>query len=524
MAGGKPMEVVAGQVLVRFSTSPVGDAGAGGSGAGAPGAGEAGAGAPAEGKSPADVKAERSAVMAAKGAMDRGEVAGTGWTLIDLPPGMKVSEGMAWARTLPGAELVEPSHVLRVNRTPNDPYFSSQWAHLQVNAPSAWQFETGGTANVTVAVIDTGIEAAHGDLSGKLVGTSQFFNPNAGGAQSANQPSTPACNHATRVAGLAAASTDNGMGIAGMSWGAGLISLKVFRDADCLEAAGGCQASGCATSVPSVVNAIAHAQTLHGTAGIGKVVVNMSIGDAVTCPAALQVAVTNAVNAGLLLVASAGNDGDAVMSPANCTGVMPVGATDQANTVASFSSRGTAMAASGIVAPGVNVLTSSIGNSYGTASGTSFAAPIEAGTSALVWSARSLYTADQVKQTLRLAADNIGVSAEIGGAGRLNAFRALRLAARGTLVDFEGDQKAIAFPNPFRPTSDGQVTLTIPVSVQGRDTVVKVYDSGGRLVKEMTVTSWDGTNTAGRKVASGVYTFVVTTDKGGAVGRLTVVR
>ncbi|MBI5882017.1 MAG: S8 family serine peptidase [Elusimicrobia bacterium] len=506
LASGRPVEVVAGQVLVRFSAPGVeGTAGPGGSQAAA--------------LREAALVAERSRALTARGAADSGEVAHTGWTLVDLPPGMKVSEGLSWLKTLPGVAEVEPNHVLRVNRTPNDPQFSSQWALQQVSAAGAWEYELGGSSRVTVAVIDVGIDGTHDDLSGKLVGTSKSFDPT----------------------------------IAGMSWGAGLLSLKVFRGLpDCDLTENGCQLAGCATSIAAVANAIAHAQTLHNTAAIGKVVINMSIGDSVPCPGTLQTAVTDAVNAGLLLVASAGNDGDDVMSPANCVGVIPVGATDQSDAVASFSSRGPEMSANGLVAPGVSVLTTTPGDGYSGATGTSFASPMVAGAAALVWSARPGFAAHEVKQTLRLSADNIGVlamgsgggrapsgersatrayeglaplsqvMAELSGAGRLNAFRAVRMAVRGSQTDF--DLKAIAFPNPFRLAQDGQVTLSVPVSVQGSNRSIKIYNAVGGFVKEINGTTWDGKNAAGQRVASGVYTFVVTTDRGTAVGRLTVVR
>ncbi|MBI4677780.1 MAG: S8 family serine peptidase [Elusimicrobia bacterium] len=498
VADGRPVEVVAGQALVRFSSHSY-------------------------------------------QSKDHGEVAGTGWRLVVLSSGMKVAEGLAWLKTLPGVLDVEPNHVLRTTRMPSDPLASSQYALQRVNAFGAWEYDTGGTSRVTVAVIDTGIDGSHPDLSGKLTSTSQFYDPdNSDGDQTGvNQPPTPACNHATRVAGVAAAYTDNGLGIAGMSWGGGLISLKVFEDNDCGLTESGCEGATCATSVPVVVNAINYARGLHNTAGIGKVVINMSIGDSVNCPGPLQAAITNAVNAGVLVVASAGNDGNAVMSPANCSGVVPVGATDQSDAVASFSSRGVALAANGLVAPGVGVLTTTLNNDYAGATGTSFSAPMVAGAAALVWSARPDFTASQVKDTLRNSADNIGVSAlgagsgaqtggramgETSGAGRLNAFRALRLAVRGTLSDFEGDQKAIAFPNPFRFSQDSQVTLTIPTAVQGGRSVIKVYNAAGVFVRELSGTTWDGKNAAGQRVVSGVYTFVVTTDKGTALGRLTVVR
>ncbi|MBI5211429.1 MAG: S8 family peptidase [Elusimicrobia bacterium] len=514
LSGGRALEVVAGQALVYYSTAPA--------------------------QAQAQAAGLRAGALAARGASDQGEVAGTGWRLVRLPEGMTVAEGLSWLKGLPGVEGAEPNHVLRPNRMPNDPKVSSQYALYQVNAFAAWEFETGSKTQVTIAVVDSGIDGTNAELSGKLTAASQYFNPAAGGAQAADQPPTPACNHATRVAGLAAASTDNGTGIAGMSWGANLLSLKVFRDVDCGLAEDGCTLGACATSDAAVAAAIAYAQTLHNTAGIGKVVINISLGDPAACSNPIKAAIANAVAAGLVVVAAAGNDGGGVMAPGNCPGAIPVGATDQSNAVAFFSSRGPELAANGLVAPGVAVYTTSLNDGFASPNGTSFASPIVAGAAALIWSARPDFGPDQIKATLRNSTDNIGVAAmaaaeaggqrgarsmgDSSGAGRLNAFKALRLAVKGTLADFEGDRKAIAFPNPFRLAGQGIVTLTVPTELQGAQMKVKVFTAAGQLVRELSGTTWDGKNKYGQTVGSGVYFFVVSTDKGAAAGQLTIIR
>ncbi len=465
-------------------------------------------------------------------AATRGVDLGGGWHLIALAPGQSVAAALPMLRALYGVAAADPSRVYGANRTPNDPSTNSQYALASVSAFAGWEYEVGNSSRVTIAVIDTGIDGTHPDLTGKLTNTtSRAFDPNSGAA-SANNPPTPACNHATRVAGVAAASTDNGTQVAGMSWGAQLLSLKVFTDASCPSVS--CADAGCLTNDPGIIAAINHAVTLQNTAAVGKVVINMSLGGAGACPGAVQTAITNAVAAGVPVIVASGNDGGAVNDPGNCAGAIPVGATDSNNAIASFSSRGAELAANGLVAPGVSVLTTDQGGGTASATGTSFSAPMVSGLAALILSAKPTFTVAQVSAALRGGADSVGVagygvaaSGALGtssGAGRMDAFRTMRLAVKGTLAGFDGEEKPIAFPNPFRTSEIGTVAFAIPPSLQGANTSIKIYTIDGTFVRAVSGLVWDGKNTSGNPVASGTYIFAVTTSAGTGRGRLSVLR
>jgi len=463
-----------------------------------------------------------------------------GWTLVALPPGMPVGAGLGFLLSLSEVEAAEPNQVHRALRTPNDPSLPAQWHLSAVNAASAWEYEVGASSLVTIAVMDSGIDGSHPELSGKLVvGKSRWFSPNIPAdtytGEGPDSPPTAACDHATMVSGVAAAASDNGAGIAGASWGARLVSLKVFNDADCtcdLNCNALCQAN-CGTNDATMIAALDHARTTLLPSGVGRLIVNISLGGAGLCTAALQTAVDNAVGAGIVLIAAAGNDGGDVHSPAKCGNVIPVGATDMNNNIAAFSSRGTALATNGVVAPGVSIYTTypvSAG-SYHTTQGTSFSAPLVSGIAALILANKPTFTVTQVKDTLRGSAVSIGgMSAQAvpqgsaSGAGLVNAFRAMRLA-QGTLSSFEGDQKSIAFPNPFRPSRHGSATFTVPPSLAGRNLKIKIFTPDGQLVRDLGArTTWDGRNAAGREVASGTYLFLVSTDSGSQRGRIAVIR
>ncbi|MBI5630165.1 MAG: S8 family serine peptidase [Elusimicrobia bacterium] len=468
--------------------------------------------------------AEKARILAAAGAEVKAELESIGWTVVKFQAGTPVSAALRAAKNLPRVEAVSPHRVYRPSRAPNDALVNAQYALAQINAFAGWEFEVGNTAAVTVAVIDSGIDGTQPELSGKLVaGASRFCDPSGLPGCVANNPPTPACNHATRVAGIAAASSDNGSSIAGLSWGAGLVSLKVFADADCAAGFPECSAGACVTADNGIINALNYARGIQDGAGVGKVVVNLSLGGAGACAAPLQAAVTNAVNAGVVVVAAAGNSGGAVESPANCAGVIPVGATDSGNGVAYFSSRGAELSAGGVVAPGVSVLTTDLNAASASASGTSFASPHVAGLAALILSAKSGMTPAQVQSVIRGGADNIGDSASAQGAGRVNAFRALRLAVNGTLAGSAGETKAIAFPNPFRVSRHGRLSFSIPPSLQGAQAKIKIYTASYELVRELTGLSWNGLNENGQAAASGSYIFLISTEKGTGSGRFSVI-
>lgn len=485
-------------------------------------------------------RAQREAALSGRGARYISEVASTGWTHVTLPAGAGVDAGLTTLRTIAGVLEAAPNHAYRANKVPVDFDFWTQYHLDKINAPQAWDDEDGTTSRVTIAVLDAGIEGSHPEFAGKFIGASQFCDPGAnkgvgGGGDNvacAAEPSgaaVAACNHGTRVAGTALAATNNNRLGSGVSWGARLISLRTFRTGDCTQTCGDTNVDGCATDDTSTANAIDYARTVLNAdqATYGRVVVNASIGAAAACSGVVQAAITNAVTAGVVFVASAGNNGGAVNSPGNCTNALPVGATDHKDRLASFSSRGAQLNTDGVVAPGVSIITTDLGGKITpqsqAATGTSFSAPIVAGVAALLFSRTNTLTPAQIKTHIRNGAESIGEVANNQGAGRVNACRSLKsslgqamgqcVSGSSGLAGFSLAEKVVAFPNPFRTTDIAGVTIKIPSDLQGTSPPVRIYTLDGVLVRNVTpaiaAAVWDGKNESGTQVASGVYLVAI---------------
>lgn len=321
----------------------------------------------------------------------------------------------ARAAALADSPLVQWAHrelTLTTAARPNDPLFRYQWPLQTIGALRGWAVEDGSGADVTVAVIDSGVDASHPDLTKRMVPGFDFVNLD-------DDPSDDH-GHGTHVAGIVAAQPANRRGVAGLSWGARIMPLKA------------CDITGtCGTF--EVAAAIAYA----ARAGAG--VVNISLGGpAPGCPAELALAGALAEATETLLVASAGNsaqEGNPVSYPASCDGYVSVGATTALDEWAPFSVHNEYVDLS---APGVSVPSTIppglAGMSddpstpgYGPASGTSMASPHVAGLAALLLAAHPDWTPAQVEERMKETAADLGERGpdEYFGAGRIDVARAL---------------------------------------------------------------------------------------------------
>jgi len=271
---------------------------------------------------------------------------------------------------------------------------------------------------VTIGLLDSGISPRHREFieTGKMLAG---FNAVIGGTDV-----TDRTGHGTHVAGIAGANRD-GKGMFGVAYDAMLLPVKVFPDSG----------SG---STAALDRGLRHV--------IGKTsIVNMSVGAAtVYDPRATQ----EAVRAGMLLVASAGNTGAAQPGwPANFAReawannqIIAVGAVDSNNRIASFSNRAGDAAAWYLVAPGVGIASSYLNDQYAYMSGTSMAAPMVSGAAALVKQLWPTLRADQVATILFVTATDLGAPGidAVYGRGLLNIEKALQPVGPLTTTTLNG--------------------------------------------------------------------------------------
>ena len=281
------------------------------------------------------------------------QLARLGVFMVDVPDG-NLDEKLVELRNVSGVGFVEPDYpVQAVDTIPNDPSFPGQYGLTSIRAPQGWDLSTGSPA-VTIAILDSGVDLGHLELGGKVVQGYDFVNND-------NVPQDD-YGHGTHVAGIAAALGNNGAGIAGVSWGARILPLKV------LNSTGG-------GSFSNVAAALVWA-TDHGVQ-----VANMSLGGT-SFSQTMQDAVNYAAANGVLMVGASGNAGsNFVLYPARFPQVIAVSATDIGNQYASFSNYGTEI---DVAAPGVSIFSLWPGG-YSTQSGTSMAAPFVSGLAAVLF-------------------------------------------------------------------------------------------------------------------------------------------
>jgi len=275
---------------------------------------------------------------------------------------------------------------------PNDPYFGSQYGLSQIKCPSSWDL-TLGSSSVVIAILDTGVDLNHPDLVGKLVS----------GTDLVNSDGTPEDDngHGTHCAGIAAAATNNGIGVAGAAPNCKIMPVKV------LDAGG----SGYLSTV---------AQGIRYAADGGAKVISLSLGSS-SASLTLQEAVNFAISKGAVVVAAAGNEGvSSKFYPAACSGVISVGAVDSNNNKATFSNYGSWVS---VAAPGVRIYSTWAGDTYAYASGTSMATPFVAGEAAILFSFFGTNTSPAaIKQKIEANCDPVGSWV---ANGRINVLAAL---------------------------------------------------------------------------------------------------
>ncbi len=319
-------------------------------------------------------------------------------------PGTTTDDAFAGELARTGTvEYAEPDWICYpIGTTPSDTDYPVQWQHPVIESPAAWDLWRG-SASITLAFVDTGIDLTHPDLAAlRLPGFNSVTDlpETAGGDISAINP------HGTAVAGTACAIGNNALGVCGTVWN---VPFMMVRTSD--DPGGGAYISDLTQGARWAIENGARSASVSYSG-----ITNSSI----------QTSGTYIKSIGGLLVWAAGNNG-ALFDPFDWTDVIIVGATNSGDGRAGFSNYGQCI---DVVAPGEGVYTTTVGGGTGPASGTSFAAPMANGIIGLIWSANPALTPAQVETILFSSCTDLGTPGEDDtfGHGRINARRAAELA------------------------------------------------------------------------------------------------
>lgn len=386
---------------------------------------------------------------------------------------------------------VEPNQIMSAFLTPNDSSYSQMWHYFEAtggaNLPTAWDTATG--TGVVVAVLDTGI-ANHTDLNANVVAGYDFVssatNARDGNGRDSNPADqgdwvtagqcysgSPASNsswHGTHVAGTIAAVTNNAAGIAGVAFNAKVQPVRVL--------------AACGGTLADIADAIVWSSggTVSGIPAnpTPAKVINMSLGgSSATCPSTYQTAINTAVSRGTTVVVAAGNSNvnASGATPANCTGVINVAATNRSGGKAYYSNFGTNV---DVAAPGGDVRSAATNGvlstlnagtttpgaqSYAWYQGTSMATPHVAGLAALILSRSATQTPAQVETLIKNNARAFPATCSGCGTGIINAAATVAAVGGGG----GGGGGGTSF---FENTTDVQIrdlmTVESAINVTGR--------------------------------------------------------
>lgn len=431
-----------------------------------------------DGQSASDLKAF-NALMNSQGLVSERTLEGSGIIIATFD---QIGRETAIANILKHSgyvEFAEPDYAVQPTVQPNDVYYGSQWHHQTINSPQAWDVTTGSNS-VLVGVCDSGFDTNHPDLVNNLR-LDLAFN-----AQDGSTNIAPVGGHGTGTAGTLGASGNNAIGVAGVNWNVDIIPVRIALSE---------------TSSSAYISTMA--TCIEYSADQGARVVNLSYGGIEY--ATIDAAAKYLRDRNGLLFMSAGNDTNEFNYP-DYTSFVGVGATDQNNNKASFSSFGNYV---DLTAPGVSIRTTYPDDTYTYYSGTSFSSPMTAGVTALMVAANPSLTPEQIENGLFSTATDIGAAGDdnVFGHGLVNAQAAV--------------EYALNVRNLFAPTAVIFINQTsLPFGFKFELNALSSNDSDGQIVSYQ----WDlGDGTTSNEAsishtyaAAGVYQVNLTvTDNDG---------
>lgn len=426
-----------------------------------------------------------STILKEHGASASRRVGQSALRVVDLPKGLE-KQAVERLSKNPHIKFAEVDAIVAPSYTTNDPYLGSQWHLPKIGATTAWDSSMG--AGVTIAILDSGVNGAHPDLAGSMVAGYNF--------NQSNTDTNDVYGHGTSVAGSAAATANNGVGVSAVAGKARIMPLRIT------------DATGY-TTFSQVSSALTYA------ADHGARVANISFGGTITSASVISAAQYLKGKNGLAFF-SAGNTG----SNPGWTGspdIVVVSGTDSNDAIASWSSFGSYVQ---LAAPGVGIYTTNWTLGYSSVNGTSFSSPVAAGVAALVMAANPKLTGADVQNILFKTAVDLGAGGKdpYYGYGRVNADAAVKMAlSTVSVTDTASPTTAVSSPSGGSSAS-GLVTVNVSASDNVGVNKVDLLVNGAVVATDVATPyafTWDST-----KVANGTATLVAKAyDAAGNVGQ-----
>jgi len=372
-----------------------------------------------------------------------------GWAAIDDLDNATAADTVAQYRALPEVEYAEENYEIEIPESvdttgsplvpifPHDPQFNEQWAlansgqrggkqGADISAALAWATTTGSD-DVVVAVLDSGVDYTHEDLATNMWMRPASMDPyrdselgtidDVHGFNAVDNASDPMDEngHGTHCAGIVGAEGENNLGIAGVNWKVRIMPLKFMN-------AGGFGTTK--DAIEAINYVIARKKD-----GVNVRIISASWGSTQKSRA-LEDVIRKAGENDIAFIAAAGNSSvnndrsPHYPSSYNLPNVISVAALDRNDQLASFSNYGLKSVA--VAAPGVDILSTWLGNSYEEKSGTSMATPVVAGVAALIVAKEPGITVDELRTRIVAASDPIvALKGKVGSGGRINASKAV---------------------------------------------------------------------------------------------------
>ncbi len=395
--------------------------------------------------------------------------------IVKVPPEIDLNSMIKKLKENPNIENAHLEYFARMAAVPNDRYYQEQWGLRRIKCEEAWELEKG-SQEVIIAIVDTGVDQNHPDLKDKLVPGYDMVDLTEvepgegcvweGDIYTRDDNPEDENGHGTHCAGIAAASTNNDRGVAGVAWNCKIMPVRVLANTRCTTPEGTyVDGTGIFTDI---------ADGIIWAADHSAHVISMSLGGLVPIdeplPELLRDAIDYANSRGCVIVAAMGNEGvnperyGYYAYPAAHPKVFVVGAVDQNNRRANFSNYGHYKH---VMAPGVEIRSTYIGSDYADLDGTSMATPFVSGLAALIKSANPHLSPDEIVERIRQTAASEGEYTEEYGYGVVDALKAV----------------LAVLPPPPKPTHTIHQEISPGVEIpdnepNGIDSVLNISESG----------------------------------------------